>query len=213
MARVSISHRVARRMRRWWNIAAQEPTLTPEEEVLKNAVVGPHFKCGKGTNVYLEGARREQVVIGNHVNILQADLRCYQNGNIIIGDYCWLNIRGQIISCSRVEMGSYCLIARDVYISDTNEHPLDQELRRKQTIAYLERGELIDRYTSDTEPINIEDDVWIGERACILKGVHIGQGAVVAAQSVVTKDVPAFSVVAGNPAQVVKWIEREEHSR
>ena len=60
---------------------------------------------------------------------------------------------------------------------------------------------------SDTGPIVIGDDVWIGMRVMIFKGVSIGNGAVVAAGSVVTKDVPPMSVVAGNPSQVVKSIE------
>ncbi|HBN4333859.1 TPA: maltose O-acetyltransferase, partial [Escherichia coli] len=55
----------------------------------------------------------------------------------------------------------------------------------------------------------IGDNVWIGFQAAILKGVTIGEGAVVAARAVVTKDVPAWSVVAGNPAKVVKEIPRD----
>jgi maltose O-acetyltransferase len=55
------------------------------------------------------------------------------------------------------------------------------------------------------KPIVIKDDVWIGERAIILPGVTIGQGAIVGAGAVVTKDVPDFSVVGGNPAKVLKY--------
>ena len=54
-------------------------------------------------------------------------------------------------------------------------------------------------------PICVEDDVWIGQRCTILSGVRIGQGAVVAAGSVVTRDIPPYSIVAGNPAVVVKY--------
>jgi maltose O-acetyltransferase len=53
-------------------------------------------------------------------------------------------------------------------------------------------------------PINIEDDVWIGARAIILKGVHVGRGAIIGAGAVVTKDVPPYSIIAGNPARVIR---------
>lgn len=53
-------------------------------------------------------------------------------------------------------------------------------------------------------PVIIEDNVWIGEKTSILPGVHIGQGSIIGANSVVTKDVPAYSVVAGNPAKIIK---------
>ena len=59
-------------------------------------------------------------------------------------------------------------------------------------------------------PIVIEDNVWIGEYSAVLKGVTIGEGAIVASHSGVTKDVPSYSIVAGNPAQVVKKLEHDE---
>lgn len=63
---------------------------------------------------------------------------------------------------------------------------------------------------AEAAPIVIEDDVWIGEYAAIMKGVTIGKGAIVAAHAVVTKDVPAYTVVAGNPAKVVKDLPLNE---
>ena len=60
---------------------------------------------------------------------------------------------------------------------------------------------------SDQKNVIIEDNVWIGERSTILKGVHIGKGSIIACDSVVTKDVPEYSVAAGNPAQTVKRLK------
>ena len=60
--------------------------------------------------------------------------------------------------------------------------------------------------------VNIENDVWIGAGAIILNGVNIGEGAVIGAGSVVTKDVGAYEIVAGNPARVIRKIERHEHT-
>ena len=65
---------------------------------------------------------------------------------------------------------------------------------------------------SESSPITIGDAVWIGTGATILKGVAIGDGTIVAKASVVTKNVPAFSIVAGNPARVVKELPRPERS-
>ena len=59
-------------------------------------------------------------------------------------------------------------------------------------------------------PVIIEDNVWIGDKATILSGVKIGKGAIVAANAVVTKDVPAYSVVAGNPAKIIRKVNDED---
>lgn len=71
-------------------------------------------------------------------------------------------------------------------------------------------GALWQQTESACAPIVIEDNVWIGARSVILKGVTIGEGSIVACDSVVTKDVPPFTIVAGNPARVVKHIENDK---
>jgi acetyltransferase-like isoleucine patch superfamily enzyme len=118
-----------------------------------------------------------------------------------------MSLRGQVIAVDSVQIGNDCIFGRDVYISDTNEHPLDPDLRRDQTRGFLLHGTLPDRYAAASAPVRIGDGVWVGERAIILKGVTIERGAVVAAGSVVTKNVPARTVVAGNPARVVKALD------
>ena len=170
--------------------------------------LGEGLVCGAGTRLYLEGASPEQISLGKYVSLLETDLICYEKGSLSIGDYCWFSLRTQVISASSITIGPHSIFARDVYISDTNEHPLDPMLRRRETIAALESGKPPDRYLADTKPVVIGSDVWVGERAVILKGVTIGDAAVIAANSVVTKDVPPYSVVAGSPARVVKTIPR-----
>lgn len=166
----------------------------------RKVVVGINFFVGIHSGILNVNKEKNAVIIGDNVTLLDAELRCYEKGHIEIGDYCWFSLRTQIISCTSVKIGKYCIFARDVYISDTNEHPTDPFVRREQTLAGTEP----DRYVSATKPITIGDDVWVGERACILKGVKIGNGVIVAAQTVVTKDVSDFCVVAGNPGRIVK---------
>lgn len=131
-------------------------------------------------------------------------IRCFKNGRIEIGNYNWTSLRTQIVSAKLVKIGHYCIMGRDVYISDTNEHPISPEQRLKCTTDYWNKKN-VDRYTLvDSDPVVIGDNVWIGERSIILKGVIIGDNAVIAAGSVVTKSVPENSLVAGNPAKLIK---------
>ncbi|MEE4213008.1 MAG: DapH/DapD/GlmU-related protein [Parvularcula sp.] len=96
------------------------------------------------------------------------------------------------------------LISHNVNIHDTNGHPLDPDARHLQYQSIATVGHPSEIETILANPIAIEDKVWIGFGATILKGVTIGEGAIVAAGAVVTKDVPPYSIVAGNPARVVR---------
>lgn len=118
--------------------------------------------------------------------------------NLKIGDGVYLN-EGVHITCNiTVTIGNRCLIASDVVILDDDGHPVDWRERHNH---WPENPE--DRLGA---PIVIEDNVWIGTRAIILKGVHIGSGAVIGAGAVVTHDVPPATVVAGVPARVMREI-------
>ena len=96
-------------------------------------------------------------------------------------------------------------IAGGVTIVDTDFHPLDPALRMRDTVAISTIGDKTRRPQFDSAPVIIEDDVWIGYNATILKGVTIGKGSVIHPGSVVSKNVPAGSVVSGNPAELKKY--------
>lgn len=151
--------------------------------------------------------RRGQLAIGKRFtacsdprcNVLgvfqRVTLKVGRDAVLIIGDDvgvsgCTVSSQNSIRIGSRVLLGSGCMI------TDSDAHPLhpwDRQHDQSKTVS---------------KPIVIEDDVFVGARALILKGVHIGQGSVVGAGAVVTRDVPAMVVVAGNPAVVVKALDQ-----
>lgn len=114
-----------------------------------------------------------------------------------IGDRSFLGHNVSINVARDVTIGSDCLIAGNVRISDFDGHPLDASARRDG-----QPGEV-----DSVHPVCIGDDVWVGHSAMVLKGVRIGDRAVIGARAVVTRDVPADSVVAGNPARVLRSIQ------
>jgi len=135
------------------------------------------------------------------------DVFCASRGRIQIGNNCWIGGGSSISSAASIEIGDHCAISREVEIRDNNSHPIEP-LARRESLATAGSGwNLENWYDSDMAPIWIGNDVWIGRRAMVLKGVKIGDGAVVAANAVVTRDVPPLSVVGGNPARVLKQIE------
>ena len=143
-----------------------------------------------------------KIIIGNYVNCGAELYSTYGKGKIIIGDYSYLGTTSKIWSLSLVKIGNRVLIAHNVFIVDNLTHPIDPELRHQN---YLEKFGIYNdiEYNFDPVDIIIEDDVWIAANAIILRGVHIGKGAIVGAGAVVTKNVPAGKLVAGNPAVII----------
>jgi acetyltransferase-like isoleucine patch superfamily enzyme len=120
-----------------------------------------------------------------------------------VGKYTYGKINAHTSDCAGAELiiGDFCAIASTAQFMLAGEHPLEyistypfKEKIFKSGIDTLSKG-----------PIILQDDVWIGERALILSGVTVGQGAVVAAGAVVTKDVPPYAIVGGVPAKVIKY--------
>jgi carbonic anhydrase/acetyltransferase-like protein (isoleucine patch superfamily) len=135
----------------------------------------------------------DNVAIGNRgAWILSPNI--FDCPELIIGSNTTINYEVGISVECRVEIGSNCIIAGETKIFDNNSHALHFSNKRKMT-------------KDDIAPIKIEDNVWIGMRSLILKGVTIGYGAVVAAGSVVTKDVAPLTLVGGNPARHLKTIK------
>jgi acetyltransferase-like isoleucine patch superfamily enzyme len=128
-------------------------------------------------------------------------------GRVTLGEFALVH-GARIICDAHVEIGAYALISWNVVLMDTYRVNSEAKQRRKQ----LERAaERMPRYLdaeSAARPIRIESNVWIGFDACVLPGVTIGEGSIVGARAVVHHDVPAYAVVAGNPARLVRRIDR-----
>ncbi|MBR4388623.1 MAG: acyltransferase [Prevotella sp.] len=111
---------------------------------------------------------------------------------MIIGDYCSIGIRNSFAAIDKVQIGNNVLFAGYVHITDHSHGYEDINLPVKKQ-KLISKG-----------PVIIEDDCWLGFGCEILSGVHIGKHSIVAARAVVTKDVPDYSIVAGNPAKIIK---------
>lgn len=143
---------------------------------------------------------RERVKIGRFCNI-GTFVVCDTNGFVDIGDYVFFNVGGGVRVAHGLTIGSHCLFAPGVFIWDTDNHPLSRSGRHRQ--AEQIPFSRIDPYEADGGPITIGKDVWVCMDSLILGGVTVGDGAIVAARSVVTKDVPPMTIVAGCPARVI----------
>ena len=117
------------------------------------------------------------------------------------GTYGELNIKQFEKTCCKLSIGNYCSIAPEVDFLTDGEHSYKGISTYPFATRYFDKT--ID--TLSKGDITIGDDVWIGFRSTIMSGVHIGQGAVVAAGAVVTKDVPPYAIVGGVPAKVIKY--------
>ncbi len=145
----------------------------------------------------------EALSVGDYCS-LYGQIRLLGAGRLSIGHHSFLGPASRIWCTEKIEIGSHVLISHDVDIHDSDTHSLRWRDRRAELAARFERGDHSVPPGVPTAPICIHDDVWIGFKSSILKGVTIGRGAVVAAGSVVTKEVAPFTMVAGNPARLIK---------
>ena len=124
-----------------------------------------------------------------------------------IGDYSYLNADCMLISGN---IGRFCSIGYRTIIGP-NEHPIENLITHPvaydKEYKFIENKNIID-FKQKSDPI-IEDNVWIGANCIIMKGVIIGEGSIIGANSVVTKDIPAYSIAVGSPAKVIKNRKKE----
>jgi acetyltransferase-like isoleucine patch superfamily enzyme len=139
-------------------------------------------------------------------SVLRGQLLVFPHGGrISIGKDCYLGDNSRIWSAESVTIGDRVYMSHNVNIHDTNSHSIDPVFRHKHFLEIMSNGHPQENSVDIvSRALFIEDDVWIGFNSVVLKGVRVGKGSIIAAGSVVTKDVPPFSIVAGNPAQVIR---------
>lgn len=182
---------IVKRIQRWFNRWYIDHYIRPQCDTLGQSpgILKPHTLQITGTDIHLGHFIH---IISNRVQpVTLTSWRSKQHrGEIHIGDYTLLSPGVNITSADAIHIGNNCMLAAEVVISDCDWHGLYNRIRPFRCSA----------------PVQLEDNVWIGLRAIILKGVTIGENSVVGAGSVVVNDVPANTVVAGNPAKVIKTI-------
>lgn len=142
----------------------------------------------------------ERVSIGDYCN-LDASINCERHGRVHIGNHVFMNTK-TIIRCDHeISVGNYCMFGPNVKLWDTKNHPMSISKRERQARGIYQKP--VDSYESGGAPIIIEDNVWLCMDVTVLSGVRIGYGSVVAAGSVVTKEIPPKSFAAGIPAKVI----------
>jgi acetyltransferase-like isoleucine patch superfamily enzyme len=152
--------------------------------------------------------RPAAIELGNGV-FIDGILEVYEHGQLFIDDYTFFG-NSKIYCSNSILIGKGCWIADHVSIMDSNLHPISPN-RRLQDAINFSMGIFPDVYTNiPNSPLVIHDSVWIGVSSIILKGVTIGKGAIIGAGSVVTKDVPPWTIVAGNPASIIREILEHE---
>lgn len=174
-----------------------------EKLILQSACIGSNPIITIAARIELNGgACKENIQVGDYFK-LSGTLICYNKGEIRIGSHCLVGPNCAVGSANSIEIGNYVLISNNVIVIDNNNHPvnpLDRQIMNVKPYSHPFRS----WEYAISKPIKICDNVWIGRNSIVNKGVTIGENSIVAANSVVTKDVPSNCIVAGNPAKVVK---------
>jgi acetyltransferase-like isoleucine patch superfamily enzyme len=132
--------------------------------------------------------------------------RYFPIDRVTVGDFTYgmLDVRSYCDDvCEQLQIGSYVSIADDVVFILGGQHQIKTFTTFPLKSFFTRVNNKLD--SGSKGPIIVEDEVWIGVGALLLSGIRIGKGAIVAAGEVVSKDVPAFAIVAGNPAQIIRY--------
>ena len=143
---------------------------------------GAHIRIGEQIHIIAASDRKVALTTWNFDG---------EQGHIDIGDYCLVCPGVRIDSANSIVIGNNCMLAAGAYITDADWHD------------HYDRTRPIGR----SAPVVLEDNVWIGEGAMVAKGVTIGTNSIVGARAMVVRDVPANTIVGGNPAQTLKTLD------
>jgi acetyltransferase-like isoleucine patch superfamily enzyme len=193
-----IAKKIANRLKKFAN----------SKEHILDAKIGSNCIFTDKAKIYNHSGNADAISIGNGVTI-DGILEVYSKGFLVIDDYTFFG-NSRIYCANKVTIGTGCWIADHVFIMDSDLHPLSPSKRLKDAKNFS-KGIFPDVYENiPNAQTCIGNSVWIGVNSTILKGVTIGDGAIIGAGSVVTKDVSPWTVVAGNPARIIREIPEHE---
>lgn len=168
-----------------------------------NVSLGEHtVVTGAGAFRRFMSTRDGALAIGAHATMDGVQFALGAEAQATIGDYCYFT--NVVLLCElELTIGRYVVIGWNTTITDTDFHPIAPAERVRDAVACSPLGQGRPRPEILRRPVVIEDDVWIGPNAAIMKGVRIGAGSFIEPGAILTADVPPFSRVAGNPARVI----------
>lgn len=184
-----------------------DPQLAPAS--WSHGGLPPNVQAAPGTQILgdiafkrFRSAKVPALVLGRQCTMDGVQFAVGEEGAIAIGDYCYFT--NVVLLCElSLHIGNYVVIGWNTTIADTDFHPLAPALRIADAIACSPIGQGRPRPPIDRRGVVIEDDVWIGPNATILKGVRIGAGSFIEPGALVTRNVASRSRVGGNPATVI----------
>ncbi len=183
---------------------------TPEPGCWTDGVAPPNVRVGAGTIITGKHAfgrfrsqRPDALSIGANCCLDGVHFALGPAARVRIGQHCYFT--NAVLLCElELQFGDYVMVGWNATVADSDFHPLDPALRIQDAIACSPLGQGRNRPPIVCRPVVVEDDVWIGPNAAILKGVRIGAGAIIEPGALVTRDVPPGARVLGNPAQIVE---------
>lgn len=180
-----------------------KPGFWADGKLPPNVVLGPDTQLlGPHSLRQFRSRANPALTIGAHCTMDGVHFAIGMDGRIEIGDYCYFT-NAMLLCELEIRIGSYVVLGWNVAVADTDYHPIAPAQRIADAIACSPLGQGRPRPEIVRRPIEIEDDVWIGPNATILKGVRIGCGAFIEPGALVTRDVPPRARVLGNPARIV----------
>ncbi len=183
--------------------------------IFKRLLSGPQYSMEPGAvihdsaRIFNKTGTRSAISIGRFTHVKGELLTFAHGGAINIGEYCYIGESTRIWSAGSIRIGNRVLIAHNVTILDSLTHPIGAKARHEHFKHIITQGHP-DRIDLGERAVDIGDDVWIGCMSIVLRGVSLGQGAIVGAGSVVTENVPPWTIVAGNPAHIVRELDGDE---